>query len=154
MTTPLTTIRKRTSGRSRIVGAIAALALAAGAVDVSFVPSNPVEAATVSYVGAVGAEHISVIGDSVMAGIRWYGTWAPLRRFNYTVDVESCRRTLAASCRGREGYTPDNTIHAMQRLQGQLGSVLVVGTGYDDPGWTFGSAVDAVMAQAAAQGIP
>jgi hypothetical protein len=42
----------------------------------------------------------------------------------------------------------------MRRLRGQLGSVLMVGTGYDDPGVTFASAIDAVMAEAAAQGIP
>jgi len=134
----------------RLGGAIASVTLGV----VTCLPSNSVEAAPVTYVGATGAPRISVIGDSVMSGIRWYGAWAPLRRFNYTVDVESCRRTLAFSCRGREGYAPDNTISAMRRLRGQLGSVLVVGTGYNDPGVTFARAVDAVMAEAAAQGIP
>jgi hypothetical protein len=136
----------------RLLAALATLAIVAG---VAAGPAaGPVEAAPVYYSATAGAPRISVIGDSVMAAIRWYGTWSPLRRFNYTVDVESCRRTLAASCRGREGFAPDTTVNAMRRLRGQLGSVLVVGTGYDDPGFTFGNAVDAVMAEAAAQGIP
>ena len=42
----------------------------------------------------------------------------------------------------------------MRRLSGQLGSVLVLMAGYDDAGSGFASAVDAVMAEAARQGIP
>ena len=41
------------------------------------------------------------------------------------------------SCRGREGYTPDNVLSTMRRLSGQLGSVLVIMGGYDDPGYGF-----------------
>ncbi len=126
--------------------------LLVGGVDVSM-HSTPAAAATVSYNGAVGAPRIGMIGDSVMAAIRWGGTWAPLQRFNYTYDAESCRRTVGTSCRGREGFAPDNTVQAMRRLRGQLGDVVFIGTGYDDAGSTFSSAVDAVMAEAAAQGI-
>ena len=144
---------QRLPRRLRLATATALLATAVGFVDLSR-PTGQAHAAAVTYNGAAGAERISVIGDSVMAAIRWYGTWTPLRTYNYTVDVESCRRTLVPSCRGREGYTPDTTVNAMRRLEGQLGSVLTIGTGYDDPGSTFDDAVDAVMAEAARQGIP
>ena len=42
----------------------------------------------------------------------------------------------------------------MRRLSGQLGSVLVIMAGYNDPSFGFGSAVDQVMAEAGRQGIP
>ena len=42
----------------------------------------------------------------------------------------------------------------MRRLEGRWGRVLVLMTGYDDPGTTFGDAIDAVMAEAIRQGIP
>lgn len=137
--------------RRRVLGALLAVLLAGG-FNVA-VRSTPASAATVTYNGAVGAPRISMIGDSVMAAIRWGGTWAPLQRYNYTYDAESCRRTIGLSCRGREGFAPDNTVQAMQRLRGQLGSVVFIGTGYDDAGSTFSGGVDAVMAEAAAQGI-
>ena len=95
-----------------------------------------------------------MIGDSTIAALRWTNQFEPLKRFNFIYDAESCRRTVLPSCRGREGYTPDTTSNAMRRLSGQLGSVLVIMGGYDDPSYGFGAAVDAVMAEATRQGIP
>ncbi len=119
------------------------------------IPSSPVAAyTTVVYSGAgPGVPRISVIGDSVVAGIRWTNSYAPLARFNFTFDAESCRRTIAPSCRGREGYAPQTVIETMRRLHGLLGETLVVMGGYDDAGSLFAAGVDAVMAEAAAQGI-
>lgn len=136
---------------THLLGAILVVVVSCG-VDVA-VRTSTASAATVVYSGAGGAPRIGMIGDSVMAAIRWGGTWAPLQRFNYTYDAESCRRTIGLSCRGREGFAPDNTVQAMHRLRGQLGDVVFIGTGYDDAGSTFSSAVDAVMAEAGAQGI-
>ena len=70
------------------------------------------------------------------------------------LDAESCRRTTHTSCRGREGYAPENTLTVMRRLEGRWGRVLVLMTGYDDPGYDFGDAIDAVMREAIRQGIP
>jgi SdrD B-like protein/fibronectin type III domain protein len=130
-----------------------ALALLATSVWVS-IPGSHVQAATIYYNGAGSAPRISVIGDSTIAALRWTNQFGPLQVFNFTYDAESCRRTVLPSCRGREGYTPDNTLSAMRRLSGQLGSVLVIMGGYDDPSFGFGSAVDAVMGEAIRQGIP
>ena len=117
-------------------------------------PAGNAAAAPVFYNGAGSAPRIGIIGDSTIAALRWTNTWGPLRRFNYTYDAESCRRTATPSCRGREGYQPDTVIGAMRRLSGQWGSLLVIMGGYDDPGFGFASAIDAVMAEAARQGIP
>jgi peptidoglycan hydrolase-like protein with peptidoglycan-binding domain len=109
---------------------------------------------TIFYNGAGRAPHIGLIGDSTLAATRWYGRLGALTRYNFVLDAESCRRTTHTSCRGREGYTPENTLTVMRRLTGRWGRVLVLMTGYDDPGTTFGDAIDAVMAEAIRQGIP
>jgi peptidoglycan hydrolase-like protein with peptidoglycan-binding domain len=109
---------------------------------------------TIFYNGAGRAPHIGLIGDSTLAATRWYGRLGALKRYNFVLDAESCRRTTHTSCRGREGYAPENTLTVMRRLEGRWGRVLVLMTGYDDPGSTFGDAIDAVMREAIRQGIP
>src|SRR5829696_4233541 len=113
----------------------------------------PVGMQTVTYDGAgSAAPRIGLIGDSTLASIRWTNAYAALRRWNYTYDAESCRRTITASCAGPDGYAPDNALAAMWRLSGRLGSVLVVMTGANDPVNRFGEGIDAVVAEARAQG--
>ncbi len=109
---------------------------------------------TIFYNGAGDAPHIGLIGDSTLAATRWYGILGGLTRYNFVLDAESCRRTTHTSCRGREGYAPENTLTVMRRLEGRWGRVLVLMTGYDDPGFDFGDAIDAVMREAISQGIP
>jgi hypothetical protein len=123
-------------------------------------PAPPTTAApapttlTVTYDGAgPGVARIGLIGDSTLAAIRWTGAYAPLRRWNYTFDAESCRRTITASCHGSDGYAPANALETMHRLSGQLGAVLVMMLGANDPTSRFGEGVDAVVAEARAQGI-
>jgi len=116
----------------------------------------PASAYTTIYYNGAGPSvpKIGLIGDSTLAATRWYGILGDLRRYNFVLDAESCRRTIYVSCRGREGYAPENTLTVMRRLQGQWGRVLVLMTGYDDPGWQFAEAVDAVMREAIRQKIP
>ena len=139
--------------RRNLVVVTAGLAILVGGV---VVPSSPASAyTTVVYSGAgPNVPRISVIGDSVGSGIRWTRSYAPLSVFNFTFDAESCRRTITTSCRGREGYAPLNVLDTMRRLHGYLGDVLVLMTGYNDAGIIFGAGVDAVMAEAARQGVP
>ena len=132
-----------------------AFVLGVGAIVAGTVPGGRADAyTTVVYNGAGSAPHISIIGDSTVAALRWANMFDPLKEFNFVYDAESCRRVVITSCRGREGYTPDTVISTMRRLSGQLGSALVLMGGYDDPGSGFATAVDAVMAEAARQGIP
>jgi len=109
---------------------------------------------TVSWDGAgSGAARVGLIGDSTMAAIRWSGAYAPLRQWNFTYDAESCRRTITTSCRGSDGYAPENALTVMDRLRGRLGAVLVMMMGANDPLNRVGDGIDAVVAEARAQNI-
>ena len=126
-----------------------ALWLAAG-------PSDHVSAHSTIIFDEAGDEapHIGLIGDSTLSGVRWWGKYGDLRRYNFVLDAESCRRTVEQSCWSREDYRPDTTLVAMQRLAGRWGDVLVVMSGYNDTGYLFDDAVDAVVAEARRQAIP
>jgi hypothetical protein len=100
-----------------------------------------------------GAPQIGLIGDSTLAGVRWYGQYGKLQTYSYVFDAESCRRTFEPSCWSREGYRPDTALQTMQRLSGKWGDVLVMMSGYDDSSYLFDDAIDAVVAEARQQGI-
>ena len=108
---------------------------------------------TVYFDGAGDAPHISVIGDSTLTGVRWYADYGALERFNFVLSAESCRRTIEASCISREGYRSANVIGAMRTLDGELGEVLVVMSGYNDPVWTIDEAIAGVVDEARGQDI-
>jgi peptidoglycan hydrolase-like protein with peptidoglycan-binding domain len=130
------------------------LAFAALVPLVALAPAQPASAyTTIVYNGAGNAPRLGLIGDSTLAAVRWYGTYGDLREYNFIYDAESCRRTIYASCRGREGYAPENVLQVMNRLEGRWGRILILMTGYDDPGYAFDDGVDAVIAEARSQGI-
>lgn len=104
---------------------------------------------TVFYNRAGWVRRIGLIGDSTLTAVRWAGTFDPLRRYNFTFDAEPCRRTTGTSC----GAQPLNALRTLRRLDGRWGRVLVMMTGYNDPGRTFGASVDAIMAEARSQRI-
>lgn len=109
---------------------------------------------------------VTVLGDSTAAAMRWYDEANGVSEI-YDVmgastdlvwSVESCRRLVAASCRGRTDtvtnirMTPVSALPLMQgSLRGQLGQALVVMAGYDD--WTISSAVDQIVNEARSQGV-
>ena len=92
------------------------------------------------------SNRVYLVGDSTLAAVRWYHTEATLAPHDYIVDAESCRRVIGFSCRGREGYQPNNALEALQGHAGQLGDTVVAMIGYDDSGAVFGGAVDQFMA--------
>jgi hypothetical protein len=95
---------------------------------------------------------VLLIGDSTLAGVRWYGNArVALQGFDYTLDAESCRRLVGTSCRGREGYAPSNAVNAILSKPGTFDTVVLM-TGYDDWGSYFASAVGQVVAAARAKG--
>ena len=113
--------------------------------------SGTVDAAysTVFYDGAGSARHIGLIGDSTLTAIRLVGAYGPLRTYNFVFDAEECRRTTGTSC----GTGPQNALRTLRRLRLRWGRVLVMMTGYNDPGRTFATSVDAIMAEARSQRI-
>jgi hypothetical protein len=99
------------------------------------------------------ARSVGLIGDSTLAGVRWFEAYGPLERFNFVFDAESCRRTIEQSCWSRESYRASNAMDALQEHAGDWGDVLVMMTGYNDPSNGFRDAVEAITAEAERQGI-
>jgi len=133
--------------------AIATIASALAFPGFTMVAPSPVHAAA-----AADAMAVSLIGDSTMAAMEWYTSTTNdimgvvSNAYRVTFDAESCRRLVVPSCRGRFGGHPVSMLPLMQTtLRGQLGSVMVVMTGYDDASIT--SAIDQIMAEAAGQGV-
>lgn len=97
---------------------------------------------------------VFIIADSTMAGMRWNGTLAGLQGFEAVTDLESCRRLVAASCRGREGYTPPSLVSELRRLSGVTAEdILLIGAGYDDWYGRFDADFDTVVAVARSVGF-
>jgi hypothetical protein len=95
---------------------------------------------------------VIAIGDSTMAGVRWYRTQGALTGASWTFDGESCRRLVRASCRGREGRVPSTVLERLT-VTPDVFDVLVVMTGYNDVASTFAADVEQVMAAARAKHI-
>lgn len=140
-----------TPARPRLVAALIGLLLLAGAVAPA--TSGVSADQTVRFDNAGDATHISLIGDSTLTGVRWYADYGPLTRFNFVLSAESCRRTFEPSCISREGYRSATAIQAMKNLHGELGEVLVVMSGYNDPIGSIDDAIDAVVDEAREQGV-
>lgn len=93
-----------------------------------------------------------VIGDSAIAALRWVpGADNAVIGFDHTLDLESCRRLVAPSCRGREGRTPP-TVYEALGFHGDFYGVLVVSTGYNDGTAGYADAFRAIVALARSLG--
>jgi peptidoglycan hydrolase-like protein with peptidoglycan-binding domain len=143
--------RTVTESARRHRAAVIALAVAAGSLVIG--GSSGRADQIVFFDDAGNAPHISLIGDSTLTGVRWYADYGALRQFNFVFSAESCRRTIEASCISREGYRPANVIAAMRTLDGELGEVLVVMSGYNDPVWTIDEAIAGVVDEARDQDV-
>lgn len=97
---------------------------------------------------------VTVIGDSAMAGVRWNGALAGYQGATFDARLESCRRLVRASCRGREGYAPRTVVQELGVLPAPgPNDIVVIATGYND--WHAGFASDfaTVVAAARARGF-
>jgi hypothetical protein len=97
---------------------------------------------------------VTIITDSAIAGVRWNGALSGLQGFIVDQRMESCRRLVEISCRGREGHVP-NTVQREIEILPTAGSedMLVIATGYDDWYQRFSSDFDIVTATARAKGF-
>ena len=97
---------------------------------------------------------VTIISDSTMAGIRWNGALAGLQGFQPVTKLDSCRRLVQYSCRGREGFAPP-TVVAELNAMAPVGpeEILLIATGYDDYYPRFSSDFDIVVATARARGF-
>lgn len=95
---------------------------------------------------------VLMVGDSTLAGLRWYTSGqVALRGADYTIDAESCRRLIGLSCVGREGRRPPNAVDAINAHPGSL-DVVVIMTGYNDWYTVISNAFDQVVAAARNKG--
>lgn len=95
---------------------------------------------------------VIMISDSAFAGIRWNGALGLLQGAWFDARLESCRRVIGASCRGREGYAPRNVIDEIRTLPFGYDTA-VIAAGYNDFAGLFPAGVDAVIAAARSKGI-
>jgi hypothetical protein len=93
------------------------------------------------------------IGDSSFAGIRWNGALGYLQGAVFDHRLESCRRLIGASCRGREGYAPATAVSEVWSVTPGRFSTAIIATGYNDWSGSFPAAIDAVIAATRAKGI-
>ena len=97
---------------------------------------------------------VVIIGDSAMAGLRWNGALGGLRGFVASARLESCRRIVQPSCRGREGYSPLTAANEILTLPAAgPEDILVVATGYNDWSSRFSADFDVVVTRARAKGF-
>lgn len=95
---------------------------------------------------------VTIISDSAFAGVRWNGAISALVGADYRPLLESCRRLVHPSCRGREGYRPLTAVEEIDRLPpARARDVLVVSVGYNDWDARFSADFDAVIAAARAK---
>jgi hypothetical protein len=96
---------------------------------------------------------VLIVGDSAIAAIRWVpGAATAVLGIDHTLDLESCRRLVAPSCRGREGRTPTTALQAIRATKGTYHTV-VVATGYNDGAPGFEASFRAVVDQARSQDV-
>jgi hypothetical protein len=97
---------------------------------------------------------VVIISDSAMAGVRWNGALGGFQGFRAEPRLESCRRLVQSSCRGREGYAPLTAYNEILSLP-QAGDedLLVIATGYNDWNTRFASDFDQVLGAARARGF-
>ncbi len=97
---------------------------------------------------------VHIISDSTMAGIRWNGALSGLQGFRAVTRLESCRRLVQPSCRGREGYAPRTLVSEIRAIPSVSSEdILVIGTGYDDWYGRFSVDFDTVVATARGAGF-
>jgi lysophospholipase L1-like esterase len=139
--------------RRRGITRLATPLVVAAALAIALASSANAETPEVRHHAGPAARSIGLIGDSTLAGVRWYDRYGPLARFNFLLDAESCRRTIETSCWSREQYRATNAMDALRAHAGDWGDALVMMTGYNDPNRGFRDAVEAILDEAERQGI-
>ncbi|MGB7877690.1 MAG: hypothetical protein WBL31_02935 [Ilumatobacteraceae bacterium] len=100
-----------------------------------------------------GDSEVLFVSDSSFAGIRWNGALPVLAGAAFDSRLESCRRLIGASCRGREGYAPRTAERELATATFGRYDTAIVAVGYNDSAFTFSRALDAVIAMARLRGI-
>lgn len=107
---------------------------------------------------AASPDNTLIISDSAIAGVRWLGALGDLTNSRWIDRLESCRRLVSPSCRGREGYRPltaADQVRAFVVESGRAGSadLLVMATGYNDWHGSFREDLERVLFEARVAGF-
>ena len=100
-----------------------------------------------------GDSEVLFVSDSSFAGIRWNGALPVLAGAAFDSRLESCRRLIGASCRGREGYAPRTAEAELSTATSDRYDTAIIAVGYNDSPSTFSRALDAVVRMARLRGI-
>ena len=106
-----------------------------------------------SVLPAVKPVNVLLLGDSTMAGLRWFedGTKS-LQGFTYTLDAESCRRISEWSCYGREKRTPKNVVSVLKNTTETFDAVVLM-AGYDSSAKRIGDEYKELIAVVRAKNL-
>lgn len=86
-----------------------------------------------------------LLGDSVLAGLRWWEEGSrSLKGFDWVLDAEPCRRLLYYSCLGREERNPSSAVGAF-RSYSQKFDVVVIVAGYHSRESQFEEEVNSIL---------
>jgi hypothetical protein len=84
--------------------------------------------------------------------LRWFpGADNAIIGFDHTLDLESCRRLVGTSCRGREGRTPSTAYEALAEHAANH-TTAIIATGYNDAPASFESTFDTIVVRARSLG--
>jgi hypothetical protein len=110
--------------------------------------------ATTSPPASAAGQRVFLLGDSVMAGLRFSGAAqaALAGAFDVTLDAKVCRALREPSCSTQYDGRPPAALTVLHANAGSIGDALVMMVGYNDG--SIGPGLDAIMTEAAAQGIP
>ena len=88
-----------------------------------------------------------LVSDSAWLGIKTYGAIDAMQGFHHVLDLASCRRRVAPSCRNYDGHVPITLLHEMG-VHGDSFHTLVVATGYNDGSRNFVNEFERIVSEA------
>jgi len=98
---------------------------------------------------------VTMLADSVGAALLWDP--GPFAAFSAGLDVRGdaygCRKLVVPGCPSEAGGNPPSALDAINARGTDLGPVVVVDVGYNDPTATFADALDTVMKALVADGV-
>jgi hypothetical protein len=92
-----------------------------------------------------------LISDSAWLGIKTYGAVDSVQGFDHMLDLASCRRRVATSCRNYDGHVPIPLYDEVAWRRSAY-NTLIVATGYNDSDHNFRHDVDAIVGLARSHG--
>jgi hypothetical protein len=100
----------------------------------SIIPEAPINSLFPSATIPVRLPNVLLVGDSTMAGLRWFkDATKSLSGASFLVDVESCRSIAGKSCYGREQRIPLNASAAIRAVRTPLDVVVLMAGTHNDP---------------------